>query len=325
MAEMRLDPTTMSWVITGKEVMGKTDLEDVCPFCPGNEDRTPSSIHEIGENGNWKVRVFPDINPVFRIEYSEDREAELIYSRMKNRGAHEIIVEHPSHNISLSDMELKDIICVFDAYANRIEDLKNDKRMKQILLFKNRGEFTGTRIKHIHSHLMATPMIPKRIEQELRFAQYHYKSKERCLFCDIIHQEIKYRKRIIFENDGFIAICPYASRFPYEVWIFPKKHSYTFEKAMKYGDYREMLAESVKFILSRIESVTPHYYMVLHNSPNENSSFVNGEGKTLRDDFHWHFEILPLLKEMKRFKWEEEFYVNPVTPEDAARVLRMGD
>lgn len=323
MAEMRLDPTTMSWVITGEDIKGKADLETICPFCQGNEDMTPPSIYEVKKNGDWKARVFPDINPVFRIEYSEDREAELIYSRMKNRGAHEIIVEHPSHNVSLGDMTIEDIMYVFDAYASRIEDLKNDKRIKQILLFKNCGEFTGTRIKHTHSHLIATPIVPKRIEQELRFAQYHYKNKERCLFCDIIHQELRYKKRIVFENDGFIAVCPYASRFSYEVWLFPKRHSSAFEKGMKYRDYKEALAEVMRFIILKIQSVTPHYYMVLHNSPNENASFVNGEGKTLRDDFHWHFEILPLLKEMKRFKWEEEFFVNPVTPEDAARTLRM--
>lgn len=323
MAEMRMDPTTMTWVITGEERGSVITQSDAgCPFCPGNEDKTQPTIYEVREGDHWKVRVFPDKNPIFRIEYSEDREADGIYDKMKNRGAHEIIVNHPSHNSSFLTMGIGGIACALDVYAKRIEDLKKDGHIKHIFLFENQGELTGSMIRHSHSHLVATPIIPKRIEQELKWANYHYRKKERCLFCDIIRQEMRQGVRVAFENKGFVALCPFASRFPYEVWILPKTHSHAFERTMEDEGNRLMLGELIREILSRVEAITPHYHMVLHNSPNENAVFVNGEGKTLREDFHWHFEILPLLKGMKRFMWEEEFFINPVRPEDAAILLR---
>lgn len=325
MGEMRLDPTTMTWVISGEEANKTKNHSHDCPFCPGNEGMTTPAICEVRENGNWRARVFPDINPVFRIEYNEDREAEWMYDRMKNCGAHEIVVDHPSHGVSLPAMEEGAIACALEVYAKRIEDLKNDKRMKHVLLFKNEGEFTGSGIRHSHTHLVATPIIPKRIEQEMRWAHHHYARKERCLFCDMVRQELGAGVRIAAENRAFVALCPFASRFPYETWIFPKTHCHAFESAMKAEDERYLLSGIIRHITAGIGAITPHYHMVLHNSPNEKARFLNGDGKTLREDFHWHMEILPLLREVKRFNWEEEFFVNPVRPEDAAGVLKGGN
>jgi UDPglucose--hexose-1-phosphate uridylyltransferase len=322
--ELRQDPTTRLWTLTGASKEEKAKRDSRCPFCRGNEDLTPKTISAFyGNRDEWTVRVFPDKSPVFQIEGDLDKKAEGMFDKMKNIGAHEVIVETPGHAKALSSLSENEILDILRMYRERVADLKKDRRFKYVLVFKNHGGLAGSTIEHLHSHVVATPVIPARLERELRWAKNHYDMKGRCLFCDIIYQESKQKIRTVFENKDFISFCPFASRFPYEVWILPAIHSHSFEETIQKGAIADSLARILKVIISKIEGITPAYHIVFHISPNE-SSFrtIRGDIGTLMEDFHWHIEILPRTEGMDRLQREEEFYINAVPPEDAAERLR---
>jgi len=322
MAELRKDPVTGNWCVVGYTIL-KGSSVGICPFCPGNEQLTPPTIKDIkNKDGAWAVRCFPASNPIFVIEVGENKRAEGIYDKMGNVGAHEIIVEHPVHNMTMSSFTEEDYDFLLRMYEDRIADLKKDKRFKYILIFKNHGELAGSYIFHPHSHVLATPIIPQRLELELYHSKLHFQKKDRCLFCDIVSQEIKQNKRIVSINNNFIAFCPFASRFPFEVWIMPRFHSAHFEQ-LGGDDIKMDLGLIIMGIMKRIERLTNAYTIVVHTSPNIRTFQDNHEDLLLIDQhFHWHIEILPRDIRSSKYKREDEFYVVPTTPEESASMLR---
>jgi UDPglucose--hexose-1-phosphate uridylyltransferase len=324
MIEIRQDPTTRTWILVGHSGadVGQKHAKDGCPFCPGHEAETPPTLAAItGPDGAWRVRAFPDKMPVFQVEGDLDREAEGVYDRMRNVGAHEVVVETREHGTTLGRLSAEDIARVLQMFRRRIQDLKNDTRFRYIQVFKNQGLQAGSFINHAHSHLVATPVIPRRLEAELRWSKRHFDLKERCLYCDILRQERSQGARMVEERSAFVAFCPFAPRFSYEVWVLPVAHRHRFEDLD--DPALAELAQFLKRVLQRVEGVIPDYHMVLHTSPNEKSPAMWGLAwESLMDDFHWHIEILPRPTEVTRLHREEEFYVNPVPPEDAARQLR---
>jgi UDPglucose--hexose-1-phosphate uridylyltransferase len=326
MAELRMDPTTGNWIIVGKTGAwdDKFHQPEECPFCPGKEEANPPPITTVNDSeGNWLVRVFPDRSPVFSIGEELGSEGDGVYDKMHNFGAHEIIIENPRHGISLSSLEENKITQIVSVYRDRISDLKKDSRLRYILIFKNHGAEAGSHINHVHSHLIATPVIPQRIDLELQSARKHYQFKERCLFCDIVRQENEQEVRVVDSNEEFIAFCPFAPRFPYETWILPLKHFSSFQTHLSSEEILTAFAALLKKTLQRIEAHTSAYHVVLHISPNENSPFLASEDwDFLPHGFHWHLEILPRISRIARLKREEEFFTNPLTPEEAARKLK---
>jgi len=324
MIEMRQDPTTRIWILVGRSGgdAGHKKTPAGCPFCPGHEAETPPTLAAItGPDGAWRVRAFPDKMPIFQVEGDLDREAEGLYDRMRNVGAHEVVVETREHGTTTGELPAEDIARVLQMFRQRIQDLKNDMRIRYIQVFKNQGPQAGSLIRHAHSHLVATPVIPRRLEAELRWSKRHYDLKERCLYCDILHQEVAQGTRLVVQQADFVAFCPFAPRFAYEVWIFPAVHRHRFEDLDDPALAR--LAAVLKGVLQRVEPKAPDYHMVLHTSPNEKSPPVWGlPWESLHDDFHWHIEVLPRQGDVARLHREEEFYVNPITPEEAARQLR---
>jgi len=321
MTELRRDPISGNWIIT-EYTYHKTGSAGICPFCPGNEHLTPKSIYEYKDtDGSWLIRCFPAKNSIFVIETQANKKAEGIYDKMGNVGAHEIIVENRSHTKTLSAFSETELQLMLDMYMHRISDLKKDKRFKYIQAFKNHGELAGSYLFHPHSHILATPILPHRIELELQNTKNHFLQKERCLFCDIVSQELKSQKRVVNVNSDFIALCPFASRFPFEVWILPRKHKDCFETTqtdmIKYGLVSLMLD-----IMKRIEKLTNSYAIALHTSPNTGGKSHYDEGVSIADYYHWHIEILPMDLRSSKYKKEDEFYVVPFTPEEAAKALR---
>jgi UDPglucose--hexose-1-phosphate uridylyltransferase len=327
--ELRKDPITGRWVIISTE-RGKRPNEflresveiknrGVCPFCPGNEGKTPPEIVAYGRNGSgkdtpgWTVRVVPNKFPALGIEGGLDREGDGLFDRMNGVGAHEIIVETPDHNLSLAMLPDRSVEQVLWAYRDRVVDLKNDKRFRYVLLFKNHGEPAGASLEHTHSQLIALPIVPKRVREEVDSAKRYFIDKERCIFCDMIRQEIESETRVILENEHFIALSPYAPRFPFETWILPRQHSSAFENMSStlYGSLARLLRE----YLGRLDSVLdrPAYNFVIHTSP---------VGEENNDHYHWHVEMMPKLTKVAGFEWGTGFYINPTPPEEAARYLR---
>lgn len=328
MSELRKDPIVGKWVIISVE-RGKRPSDFIkkaistrsgfCPFCPGNEDKTPPEIiayrptHTSPNTPGWTLRVVPNKFPALRIEGDLERAGEGVYDRMNGVGAHEVIIESPNHEDSLSSISEKAFEDVLWAYRDRIIDLKRDRRLKYVLIFKNHGEEAGASLEHTHSQLIALPIVPKRVQEELDGALKHYNYKERCIFCDIIRQEGFQRERVVAENQDFLCISPYASRSPFETWILPKRHISAYENSQK-KEYQS-LAQIFRETLRKLDRVleNPPYNFMLHTAP-----LNHGESEY----FHWHFEILPKLTEVAGFEWGSDFYINPTPPEEAARFLR---
>jgi UDPglucose--hexose-1-phosphate uridylyltransferase len=327
--ELRKDPITGRWVIISTD-RAKRPMDFLresveikgngfCPFCYGNEQKTPPEILAYGRNGSgpntpgWKVRVVPNKFPALGIEGDLDRTGEGLFDKMNGVGAHEVIIETPEHRSTLATLPEKGIEDVLWAYRDRVLDLKNDRRFRYILLFKNHGEAAGASLEHTHSQLIALPIVPKRVREEVDNAKKYFIEKERCIFCDIIRQEIEDGVRVIAENDLFLAVAPYAPRFPFETWLVPKQHSSAFENNQSpiYGS----LARMMRNVLARMDAALarPAYNYMVHTSP---------IGEETNEHYHWHIELMPRLTKVAGFEWGSGFYINPTPPEESARFLR---
>jgi UDPglucose--hexose-1-phosphate uridylyltransferase len=206
-----------------------------CIFCGGQESRDPSEIAAVRDPGTsantpgWRVRVLANKFPVLRIEGKLAREGVGMFDMLSGIGAHEVIVETPDHALELADLPETHIGDVISIYRDRMADLGGDDRFKYVLIFKNQGYEAGATLDHAHSQLIATPVTPKRVKEELVGAQRYYEFKRRCVFCDIIRQETRLTtERLVLENEGFVVISPFAARVPYETWIIPKQHNCDF-------------------------------------------------------------------------------------------------
>ena len=290
-----------------------------CPFCPGHESFTPPEILAYRQNGSapngpgWDVRVVANKFPALQVEGTLDRQGDGMFDRMSGIGAHEVIIETPDHDRSVAAMSEAEIERVLWAYRERILDLKQDRRLRYIVVFKNHGAAAGATLEHTHSQLIALPIVPDFAREELDGARRHYAGKDRCVFCDILRQELADRRRVILENAEIVALAPYASRFAFETWLLPKRHSARFEEAPR-QEY-ESLARLLKSVLQRMDRTLeqPPFNLVVHTAP-----FADDVG----DVFHWHLEIMPKITRVAGFEWGTGFYINPTPPEEAAQVLR---
>ena len=326
MPVLRLDPVRRRWVITGKRpaMPDALDSGELCPFCPGNEGFTPPAIREHKDaTGQWDVRVFHDRAPLFHVEGGLNREGEGLYDRMNALGAHEIVVETNQHGKTLAELTPEHIARVLEICRSRILDLKQDTRFRYVSLFKDQGRVRPAAEEHGHSQVLAIPVIPALVERELRWSLFHFQRKERCLYCDILYQERQSGKRIVDENTDFVCLCPYASRFPYEICVLPVQHNSSFERDMASEARLLSLARFLKMALLRVEKISDKLRLVLHTEPNLAAYRSQPDRwKTLRDDFHWHFEIYPELDAEAGHFDAESFYYNPIPAEDAALALR---
>ncbi len=329
MSELRKDPILGRWVIISTE-RGKRPVYfeekegsksgGFCPFCLGNEDKTPPEILAYGRPSNapanspgWTLRIVPNKYPALRVEGDLDRRGEGIFDMMNGLGAHEVIIETPHHDRDPSNMDTERVRDIFWAYKERITDLKRDTRVRYVLVFKNHKSEAGATLDHSHSQLIATPIVPKRVSEEIDGASKYYDYKERCVFCDMIRQEIQTGKRIVLENNHFISIEPFAARFPFETWILPKEHIPFFEEMDEeyYRDLAGIFRETLRKINKALKS--PPYNFIIHTTPILNSC----------DNFyHWHLELMPKLTRVAGFEWGSGFYINPTPPETAAEYLR---
>lgn len=336
MPELRKDPIIGRWVIIATERAKKPDsfiahapqgpTEKTCPFCEGNESQTPPEIYSLRPKHNppnspgWELRVVPSIKPFLRVEGDLDRHGRGIYDLMNGIGAHEVVVETSQHIENIADLSEEQIIKVITCYIDRIVDLEKDKRFKYVLVFKNHGWIAGAgRVKHSRSQLIATPINPKRVKEELVGARQYYDFHERCVFCDLLKQESESNDRLILDVDGFVAIVPFASRFPFEIWILPKKHSCDFinlDMGMRLG-----LARILKKVLLKLKIGLndPPYNYILHTAPFRRQKA--GYWRSIDYDYHWHIEIIPRLTRVAGFEWGTGFYICPLMPEDAAKFL----
>ncbi|HTS68025.1 MAG TPA: DUF4931 domain-containing protein [Terriglobia bacterium] len=321
--QLRKDPISMNWVV---QEDGETTWPNikVCPFCPGQEAMTPQTIYShLNGNGAWEVRVTPHVRPLYRIEGDAARCAEGVYDKMRSLGAHEVVIENPDHSMRLSQQSDENVAQVLRAFVSRLVDLKKDRRFRYVSVFRNQGKLAGQDPDHPHSQIAATPFIPRRVVYELRSLQRYFSLKERCLLCDIAQQEFAKQVRTVEWDDQYVAFCPFASRAPYEIWVLPLRHQCAFEEDLTTWDRQLHFAGFLKSVLLRLESVAQDYHLTLHTTPNLNAKFERTDHwRTLLEDFHWHFELVPVHLSNSRSYFLKEVYYNSVLPERAAEELR---
>ena len=338
MGELRKDPILGRWVIIATErskrpgsyLIEKSPYESEpknCPFCPGHERMTPPEIFALRSRRSkrntkgWQVRVVPNKYPALGIDEPLKKKGFGLFDMMTNFGAHEVIIETPDHKREIYEQSTDEIVKWISVIQNRVEDLHKDIRFRYLLVFKNKGREAGASISHPHHQIIATPVTPKRVREELRGSEAYFKLKERCIFCDIIEQELASKERIVYENDAFVSFCPYASRFPFEIWILPKHHCIDFYDDIVKKDIK-LLATVLKNTIAKLNKVLngPEYNYLIHASPNRFER--RGYWRTIHDDYHWHIELFPRLTRTAGFEWGTGFYINPTAPEDAAKILR---
>lgn len=328
MVELRRDPIRNKWVIINTNRILDCDLgisahkhvdEKICPFCYGNEYMTPFPIVSQNKDGQhvsdkkWDVRVIPNKNPILAVEGNLSRRPEGMFDVMTGIGANEVIIETSNHNKQVYSFTNEELSNVIKVLQGRIKDLKNDIRLEYILPFKNYGQAAGEIISHSNIQLVAMPIIPKNVKEEIEVSKKYYEIKERCLLCDIIDQELKAKSRIVCENNNFVALTPFASISPFEVWILPKEHAEDF-KNINSGKVYELSQISIE-VLKRIYKALDDcaYNMVMHILP-------------LKQDYlsyyHWHIEIVPKISRTTGFDVGTGIAVNQVLPEEAAKFLR---
>jgi UDPglucose--hexose-1-phosphate uridylyltransferase len=329
MPELRRDPVTGRWVIISTDRQKRPqDFHferaaavgpEQCPFCPGHEAMTPPEVLAYRPAGGapntpgWDLRVVPNKYPALQVEGTVDREGDGMFDRLSGIGAHEVVIETPDHQRPLARQSETEIGRLLWACRERMLDLKRDFRLKSILVFKNHGAAAGATLEHPHAQLIALPIVPDFVRDEIDGARRHFADKERCIFCDIIGQERRDERRVVQENAEAIAIAPYAPRFAFETWLLPRRHGARFEEAPK-QEY-EGMARLLKAVLQRMDRAleSPPFNLVLHTAP-----FADAVDAV----YHWHLEIMPKLTRVAGFEWGTGFAINPTPPEEAARVLR---
>lgn len=328
MSELRKDPVVGRWVIIATEranrplaphveggLIGPTD----CPFCEGHEVHTPNEImsyRTVGSAANgpgWRVRVVPNKFPALGIEGKLHKRGLGLYDMMSGIGAHEVIIECPQHEMRMSHLPVENIREVLWSYRDRLVDLKNDPRLVYGMLFKNVGAPAGASLEHSHSQLIVTPIVPINVQEEMTGALNFYQYRGRCIYCDLVQEELEQDKRLVLDTPNFLCFAPFASRFPFETWIVPKTHASHYENITK--NEIEELGTVLKTILMKQEVALdrPAYNYIIHTSPLDSQPLKH---------YHWHLEIIPRLTRVAGFEWGTGFYINPVPPEQAAKYLR---
>ncbi|MDE2222212.1 MAG: galactose-1-phosphate uridylyltransferase [Candidatus Omnitrophica bacterium] len=329
MPELRRDPVVGRWVIIDSEHLKtpkdfpKDDntpiRQAICPFCPGREHQTPPEVDAVRPSGSaanspgWLVRTVPNKFPVLGSEGEFKKEGAGIYDQMSGIGAHEVVIEGPDHDKNLDQLTAEEMRAVIGQYGSRFRQLSQDSRFKYIVIFKNFGESAGATIEHPHSQIIALPMVPKTVLEELKGTEYYYQYHGRCVLCDIISQEYHDKERIVAENTSFLAFCPYAPRYCFETWIIPKGHSADFAGADDQTQFH--LAQILQDVLKKVKKAlgNPSYNYYLHTAP---LGYANPAC------YHWHIEIIPKLTRSVGFEWGTGLHIVPTFPQDAARYLR---
>lgn len=329
MSEFRRDPLSDHWVILAPNRAHRPEqfagdaarIPTRCPFCRGHEQDTPQTVAAYRQDGlpaadgEWLVRVIPNKFPAVDNAAFAESTAGGFFERRAGFGVHEVIIESPDHVLSLCVIDDEQMRLVFHAYQDRLRHLRTNPRLAYAQIFKNSGAAAGASLEHAHSQLIATAVVPTQVQNELARSLEYFQQHSRCVFCDMLSEEQRLGKRIVAEAPNFVAFCPFASQFPYEVWILPRCHQSHFENgpAETLGEFGRL----VKGIITRMDAVLdrPAFNYLIHTAPFDKAALGH---------YHWHLEFFPRLIKTAGFEWGAGDYINTVSPEDAARALRSG-
>jgi UDPglucose--hexose-1-phosphate uridylyltransferase len=326
MSQFRMNFLTMEWVIVAPERAKRPDefknketkaplpeFDETCPFCPGNEDKTPPEVAVKKSNGKWISRVVLNKFAAVSPDTDASRKIDLPYVSAGGFGVAEVLVESPKHNDNIVNMPQKQVQGIIELYRERYADLSKRDHIDTIVIFKNHGRKAGTSLNHPHSQIIATSMVPPQTRIPLQYARDFHDSYGLCPYCMMLGSELKVKKRIILENEHFVAFCPYASKSPFEVKISPKRHQSRFDRI----NDKEVasLAETLSTVLKQIYVGLgdPDYNYVIRTSPNSDGD-LHYE--------HWRLDIVPKITTPAGFELGSGIFINTVPPEIAAEFLK---
>ncbi|MGD9127438.1 MAG: DUF4921 family protein [Planctomycetia bacterium] len=327
--EIRHDPITKRAVIIAEgraerpnDFVMPTPTEDFskdgCPFCVGNEDKTPYELEAFREEGTspnqpgWSVRVFSNMYPAVTPDLPPATGGDRLLSSIGAFGSHEVIVDVADHLASISEFSIEQYTDVLRMYRRRLLVAARDERLAYGLIFKNVGPGAGASMVHTHSQLFAMPEIPMTVAEEIEGAAKYQVRTGCCIWCDLIDRA-RDDGRVVIETDHFIAFCPYAPRFPLETHVLPTFHVRQFEETAE--DLLPELSEVMVYLIRKIETTLDlrAYNYLIHNAP-----FDSLEAR----QYHWHIEVMPRTTSVAGFEWGTGYYINPIPPELAAQRLR---
>ena len=327
MSELRKDPVVGRWVVIATErskrphanaTATRSERAEPCPFCAGRERETPPEVLAYRDTSSaantpgWSVRVVPNKYPALAGIEDISPPADSPYHAMSGVGAHEVVIESPEHCLSMAELSEAQVEDVLRAYRQRSVALQDDQRWQSIIIYKNEGSAAGATLEHVHSQLLALPLVPREIAQEWRALMAHRDATKGCLYCEILDKERAEGRRTVVESAAFVGFCPFASRFPFEIWVMPKEHSPFFHAIAK--DELRQLAYMLRQSLQRLAGIVDaSFNFVIHSGPLKESK---------RERYHWHLEILPRISKIAGFELASGYYINTVAPEIAARRLR---
>jgi UDPglucose--hexose-1-phosphate uridylyltransferase len=326
MATLRQDPTTKEWIILAPRRAERPaayspfprdplpQRDDRCPFCPGNEHQTPPEIARVALDGAWDQRVVPNLFPALEPGGSLEREdAAGLFGEMGGVGSHEVIVESPVHGERMDEMPLERVARVIGLWRDRYLTLKADPATKGVIVFKNFGERAGTSLVHPHSQIVATPVFPPDSLRRYAVATRYFDDTGHCVYDDLLEAELRREERLISKVDGFAAVAPFAARVPFETWIMPLRHQTSFGHLQ--DDLVSALAELLRGMLGALRRVAgdPDFNVVVLSAPSH---------EEWKPFFLWHVRILPRLATAAGFELGSGMYINTVSPEASARLLR---
>jgi len=300
----------------------------VCSMCPGNEHMTPPAVLVYLKSGrgirkakdkngfrhkNWLIRCVPNLYPAFIPPREKISQRQIMKSDdlALAVGHHEVLVESPNHDEHPSDARISQLFHVINAYVDRLREFSKKPYVRYVSIFRNHGIEAGASLSHAHSQIIATPFIPKTLEDELKASRKFYERNGKCAFCDILEKELK-GPRLIVESSKFVVFTPYASVHPLEFWIIPKEHKATLLD-MSQSDLKAF-AETLKSCLNGLKRLV--------NDPPYNFGFHLTVNNDARRYYHWHLEVYPKLAIWAGFEKSTGMYINTVTPETAAESLR---
>lgn len=317
-SELRKDPLLGRWVAIASNPWGPERYE----FFRKRSEESSCALCSFGRSD--KDNPVPHMqNPVAMLESKGDvgRRGAGMYDMMNSFGVNEIIIESQDHDTPPENVSTEHLAKVIKRQIERAVAIEKDERIRYVLIYKDSMMLSGSVNYHPHSEIIATPIIPMRIKAELDGAKEYYAYKERCIFCDIIDEETRVQSRVIAQSEGFIAFAPFASKFPFEFCIIPKRHSCSYRDAS--GPEIFDLAGIMQTVLAKMKSVLgdPSYSYVIHSAPARIPR--RSQWHTLGDDYHWHIEVVPRLIRALGVEWGSGFYVNPTPPEAAAGYLRI--
>ncbi len=328
MSEMRFNPITLDWVIIAPDRalrpndfrqepaarLARPTHRDHCPFCAGNEHlATPEICRAVAADGSWTVRVVPNKFPAFIPSVDLQRKSHATFRSMTAAGAHEVVVEHPRHDLALGDMAPAHLAAILRIYRERYQALRQNPVVESIVIFKNHGERAGTSLEHSHSQIAAVPVLSAPVRMRLQEAQRFHELNGRCLCCQVIHDESMAEERILEASASFIAFVPYASLSPYHMWIFPRQHAASFDSISDTGIVE--LAGVLSRQLRRLKQAAgdPDYNFTIRSAP---------VGEACAHYCHWYLAIVPRVNQLAGFELGNGTYINSLRPEYCAERLR---